>query len=107
VNAYVRKRVDDGQISLEELLDLGSGSYLRLAVAGSHEIGGLRRTISRRYNAQDIVDGGFVALTSIDIGRTESTSPDEVPSSEIDIKPDTTEVRTGFSEEEEEELDEE
>jgi hypothetical protein len=68
---------------------------------------GLRRTISRLYNAQDIVDGEFVSSTSIEIGPAESTSPDEVPSSKIDMRLDTTEVRTGFSKEEEEEADEE
>ena len=49
-------------ITLEELLSLGEAGCIPSgsAFSGSHEVGGLRRTASRRYTAADVIAGRFV-----------------------------------------------
>ena len=55
-------RIASRQITLEELLGLGSAAFIRFAFSGSHEVGGLRRTVSPRYGLADIVPGRFVII---------------------------------------------
>jgi hypothetical protein len=58
--AAIASRIASRQVTLEELLALGDAAFLRFAFSGSHEVGGLRRTVSCRYRLSDIVPGRFV-----------------------------------------------
>jgi len=60
-----------GEVSLEELLQLSEVSYLRLAVTGSHEVGGLQRTIDRKYIISDIIEGEFKQSNTVNIVNSE------------------------------------
>ena len=55
----VRDRLGSNEILLEELLMLGEYAFLRFAFSAAHEIGGLRRAVSRRYTGSQIVCGQF------------------------------------------------
>jgi hypothetical protein len=65
--AHVRTGLETGDISLEELMGIGTDAFIRFAVSGSHEIGGLYRTSIRRFTTQDIVPGRFPREESVDI----------------------------------------
>lgn len=67
----VRNRLKSGHVSMEELLHLGTSAFLRLAVTSAHEMGGLRRTYTRKYGLSEIVQGPFKTFHGVDIDYDE------------------------------------
>lgn len=67
-----KRSLSSGGVELEDLLRLGSSAFLRLAISGAHELGGLRRTVNLRYGLDDIILGGFSSKNSVKI---ESSGP--------------------------------
>ena len=55
----IRSRLEDRSITLEELLDMGSDAFIRLAVSACHSRSGFRRTYPCKFRMGDIEEGSF------------------------------------------------
>jgi hypothetical protein len=84
---HIRTGLETGHISLEALMGLGTDAFVRFAVSGSHEIGGLYRTSIRRFTVDDMVPGWFPREDSVDIER--AGDPGLLPANDSDASEPT------------------
>jgi hypothetical protein len=85
--AHIRFLLDADDLLLEELMQLGTEAFLRFAVSGSHEVGGLYRTVIRRFTSDDVVSGSFQNQETVEIEPSED--PVVVQTSDTDASEPT------------------